>query len=68
MQATLVLTDVQGSTELWEWDEGVMNDAQSLHDRIIRSRITEFFGYEACSAPACPWVLCLSLSRSPCGV
>ena len=43
---TLVCTDVEGSTELWEWDKDAMNEAQALHDRILRSQITEFYGYE----------------------
>jgi class 3 adenylate cyclase len=30
---TLVLTDVEGSTELWEWDTEVMSQSIDLHDR-----------------------------------
>ena len=44
--ATLVLTDIEGSTELWEWDASVMMEAQALHDRIIRSQLAQFCGYE----------------------
>ena len=33
---TLVLTDVQGSTELWEWDTEVAAEAFALHDRVLR--------------------------------
>ena len=44
--ATLVCTDVEGSTELWEWDNTAMTEAQAIHDRIMRSQLTEFCGYE----------------------
>ena len=30
---TLVLTDVEGSTELWEWDTELMSQAVDMHDR-----------------------------------
>ena len=43
---TLVTTDVEGSTELWEWDGQAMDEAQNLHDRIMRSRLPDFFAYE----------------------
>ena len=44
--ATLVLTDIEGSTELWEWDAGSMMLAVSLHDRILRSQLSRFNGFE----------------------
>lgn len=37
---TLVLTDVEGSTELWEWDTDVVSHAIDLHDRIMRAQVT----------------------------
>lgn len=43
---TLVATDVEGSTELWEWNNKVMMQAINLHDRIMRSQISKFGGYE----------------------
>ena len=43
---TLVCTDVEGSTELWEWDKAAMDEAQALHDRIMRSQLSNFCGYE----------------------
>ena len=43
---TLVSTDVEGSTELWEWDTHSMVDAFSLHDRILRSQLARHYGYE----------------------
>lgn len=61
MPVTLVHTDVVGSTELWEWDSEAMDDAQGIHDQIIRSQLREFFGYEvgrvkACTL-ACGWLI-----------
>ncbi|KAK9791166.1 hypothetical protein WJX73_003369 [Symbiochloris irregularis] len=44
--ATLVLTDIEGSTELWEWDSSAMMIASGLHDRILRSHLAEFNGHE----------------------
>ena len=43
---TLVCTDVEGSTEMWEWDHKAMMDAISLHDRVIRMHLAKFGGYE----------------------
>ena len=43
---TLIATDVQGSTELWEWNNKAMMEAINLHDRIMRSQMTKFGGYE----------------------
>ena len=43
---TLVLTDVEGSTELWEWDADVTSAAIALHDRLLRSYMGRFYGYE----------------------
>eukprot|EP00775_Hariotina_reticulata_P007075 gene7075-7288_t len=38
-EVTLVMTDVEGSTELWEWDLTVMTLAQEVHDSVMRSLI-----------------------------
>ena len=43
---TLVCTDVEGSTEMWEWDNKAMMDAISLHDRVMRMHLPKFGGYE----------------------
>lgn len=43
---TMLFTDIQGSTSLWEQCPMAMNDALSLHDRIMRESIAQFFGYE----------------------
>ena len=42
----LVSTDVEGSTELWEWDRDAMDAATKIHDRIMRSKLAEFYGFE----------------------
>ena len=43
---TLVLTDVESSTELWEWDRVSMMEAIAIHDRIMRSNLRRYHGYE----------------------
>ncbi|GAX75844.1 hypothetical protein CEUSTIGMA_g3287.t1 [Chlamydomonas eustigma] len=43
---TLVLTDVEGSTELWEWDTEIVAVAIDLHDKLLRSYMSKFNGYE----------------------
>ena len=43
---TLVMTDVEGSTELWEWDRASMMDAVNIHDTVMRSLLPRFCGYE----------------------
>ena len=43
---SLVMTDVEGSTSLWEWNSHIMNSALSLHDYTLRSLLPKYFGYE----------------------
>ena len=38
-----------GSTELWEWDNVSMDEANALHDKIMRGHLREFFGFEVCT-------------------
>ncbi|GIL68254.1 hypothetical protein Vafri_21507 [Volvox africanus] len=45
-EITLVATDVEGSTELWEWQPDVMNHALALHDRMVRLTLAACCGYE----------------------
>eukprot|EP00798_Chlamydomonas_sp_ICE-L_P006538 gene6538-3183_t len=45
-QVTLVLTDVEGSTELWEWNNELMAEAIDLHTRGLGTHMDRFFGYE----------------------
>eukprot|EP00798_Chlamydomonas_sp_ICE-L_P017494 gene17494-23802_t len=46
---TLVITDVEASTELWEWDppgSGIMSAALDIHDRALRRTLAAYYGYE----------------------
>ncbi len=43
---SLVMTDVEGSTALWEWNSYIMNIALGLHDHTLRALLPQFFGYE----------------------
>lgn len=43
---TLVSTDVEGSTELWEWDKAAMMEAIGIHDSLMRCNLSKFYGYE----------------------
>jgi class 3 adenylate cyclase len=45
-KVTLVLTDIQGSTALWEADSGAMQESQDIHDDIIRQLGAAHWGYE----------------------
>jgi len=42
----VVITDVEGSTALWEWDAEVMNESIVVHEEVLRRNITRFDGYE----------------------
>ena len=44
--ATIVFTDIQSSTELWESLEDSMHAALYLHNALIREQITKYNGYE----------------------
>ncbi|CAG9461590.1 unnamed protein product [Pedinophyceae sp. YPF-701] len=43
---TLVVTDVQGSTDLWERYPDDMMTASTMHDNIMRDLLTSWHGYE----------------------
>ena len=43
---SIVMTDVEGSTALWEWNSRIMNLALALHDHTLRSLLPKYFGYE----------------------
>ncbi|KAK9815654.1 hypothetical protein WJX72_007454 [[Myrmecia] bisecta] len=45
-EITLVMTDVEGSTELWEWNPEVTKKAIDMHDETLRSLLKTHFGYE----------------------
>ena len=44
--ATIVFTDIQGSTSIWESCPSAMRKSLAIHNRIIRECIREFHGYE----------------------
>ena len=43
---SIAMTDVEGSTALWEWNSRIMNAALALHDHTLRSLLPKYFGYE----------------------
>jgi class 3 adenylate cyclase len=43
---TFVVTDVAGSTELWEWNAEVMDLALQLHDGTLRTLLFQHKGHE----------------------
>lgn len=45
-EVTIVYTDVQGSTSLWETCPSAMKEAQDIHDIIMRQCYTDHKGYE----------------------
>ncbi|CAG9461611.1 unnamed protein product [Pedinophyceae sp. YPF-701] len=45
-EVTLVLTDVEDSTKLWEDMPEVMAAANAMHDAIMRRNLGRWFGYE----------------------
>mmetsp|Transcript_30922 Transcript_30922/g.47158 ORF Transcript_30922/g.47158 Transcript_30922/m.47158 type:complete len:916 (-) Transcript_30922:74-2821(-) len=44
--ATIVLTDVQGSTSIWEANPQAMQEALDVHDKILRKNCASYNGYE----------------------
>ncbi len=42
---TFLLTDIEGSTRLWEADPAVMREALAAHDRILRSAVDAAGGW-----------------------
>ncbi|KAK9869016.1 hypothetical protein WJX84_000276 [Apatococcus fuscideae] len=45
-EVTLVHTDIEGSTDIWEWDHRVMQKALNRHDSTLRTLTGRYFGYE----------------------
>ena len=43
---SIVITDIQGSTMMWEQDPSAMKDALDVHDAIVRKCYTKQAGYE----------------------
>eukprot|EP00775_Hariotina_reticulata_P012225 gene12225-12363_t len=46
---TWVVTDVVGSTQLWEWNAAVMNQAIEQHNQVLRRLLDEHGGHEVCT-------------------
>jgi Amt family ammonium transporter len=42
----IVMTDIEGSTELWAFDASLMNHCQVLHDTVMRACLADHQGYE----------------------
>ena len=59
---TLVATDVEGSTDLWEWDKDSMMEAISIHDLILRAHLAENHGYEVATEVRCQGQRLLTIS------
>jgi len=45
-EIVVVITDVKGSTGLWEWDADTMKEADDLHLKVLRDNIARLDGYE----------------------
>ena len=46
---TIVVTDIQSSTKLWEIAPVTMNKALAAHDLLVRQEMQKFYGYEVFS-------------------
>eukprot|EP00899_Mesostigma_viride_P019774 jgi/Mesvir1/27799/Mv07481-RA.2 len=42
-----VVTDIEASTLLWEWNPVVMKKALAIHQNVIRTLLPKYFGYES---------------------
>lgn len=45
-ELTLCMTDVAGSTALWEWDANIMNAALALQEECLRALLPKHSGHE----------------------
>jgi len=41
-----VVTDIEGSTNLWEWNSVVMDHALKIHHELVRKLLVKHFGFE----------------------
>ena len=46
LPVTIVISDIEGSTEMWESTPKGMQKACDMHDKIVRKAAAAFFGYE----------------------
>ena len=42
----MIMTDVEGSTELWEQDSAAADRGIALHDSILRRLLPSYYGFE----------------------
>ena len=42
----MIMTDVEGSTELWEQDSVAADRGIALHDSILRRLLPSYYGFE----------------------
>eukprot|EP00899_Mesostigma_viride_P005360 jgi/Mesvir1/14825/Mv05452-RA.4 len=47
MLIAAVITDIEGSTSLWEWNPAVMKKALAIHHNVCRSLLPKYHGYES---------------------
>mmetsp|Transcript_24881 Transcript_24881/g.78734 ORF Transcript_24881/g.78734 Transcript_24881/m.78734 type:complete len:1756 (+) Transcript_24881:378-5645(+) len=45
-EITTVVTDIQSSTSLWEWDPAIMDECLQIHHSILRHYLPTFSGFE----------------------
>ena len=67
---SIVMTDVEASTSLWEWNSRTMNAALALHDHTLRSLLPKYFGYEVSARPPKiphSLLVCYNSRSTPCG-
>lgn len=46
-QATIVFTDVESSTKLWEWNAQAMKESLQISFKVMRSLLKKYYGYES---------------------
>eukprot|EP00669_Euglena_mutabilis_P009146 TRINITY_DN4087_c0_g1_i1.p1 TRINITY_DN4087_c0_g1~~TRINITY_DN4087_c0_g1_i1.p1 ORF type:complete len:446 (-),score=66.87 TRINITY_DN4087_c0_g1_i1:153-1490(-) len=73
-RVTLLFTDIQSSTSLWEANEECMSECIILHDYILRSNLKDHHGFEVktegdafmCAFPSCvdATKYCIAVQRS----
>eukprot|EP00899_Mesostigma_viride_P004452 jgi/Mesvir1/14007/Mv02855-RA.1 len=42
-----IVTDIEGSTSLWEWNPSIMNKALVTHHKVLRALLPKYYGYES---------------------
>eukprot|EP00899_Mesostigma_viride_P021702 jgi/Mesvir1/29533/Mv14935-RA.2 len=47
MPIAAIITDIEGSTSLWEWNPEVMKRALAIHHNVCRLLLPKFHGYES---------------------